>query len=83
MNIGSGERIKIRLIIDRGSVEVFANQGEVSISMLYYPDPSDMNLEFFSVGGSAEIDFMEAYRLESIWLKREQELGYYRTSGNK
>jgi hypothetical protein len=41
-------------------------------------DPSDMNLEFFSTGGPVEIDFMEAYRLESIWLKREQELGYYR-----
>ncbi len=78
MTIGSDDKIKISLIIDRGSVEVFANQGEVSISMLFYPDPSDMNLEFFSVGGSAEIDFMEAYRLQSIWLKREQELGYYR-----
>ncbi len=78
MAIGSDEKIKISLIIDRGSVEVFANRGEVSISMLFYPDPSNMNLEFFSTGGSAEIDFMEVYRLQSIWLKREQELGYYR-----
>jgi sucrose-6-phosphate hydrolase SacC (GH32 family) len=83
MTIGSDEKIKISLIIDRGSVEVFANQGEVSISMLFYPDPSDMNLEFFSAGGSAVIDYMEAYRLESIWLKREQELGYYRSSEGK
>ncbi len=78
MTIGSDEKIKISLIIDRGSVEVFANQGEVSISMLFYPDPSDMNLEFFSTAGSAEIDYLEVFRLQSIWLKREQELGYYR-----
>jgi len=78
MTIGSDEKIKLSLIIDRGSVEVFANQGEVSISMLFYPDPSERDLEFFTSDGSAEIDYMEAYRLQSIWLKREQELGYYR-----
>ena len=78
MTMGSDEKIKISLIIDRGSVEVFANQGEVSISMLFYPDPSDMNLEFFSTAGSAKIDYLEVFRLQSIWLKREQDLGYYR-----
>ncbi len=71
--------IKLRLIIDRNSIEIFANQGEVTYSNLFYPDPSNMNLEMTSSGGAVRINFMEAYRLESIWLKREQELGYYRT----
>ncbi len=76
-------KIKLRLIIDRSSIEVFANEGEVTFSNLFYPDPSNMNLELFFTGGSARINYMEAYRLKSIWLKREQELGYYRTSNNK
>ncbi len=70
--------IKLRLIIDRNSVEVYANQGEVTFTKLYYPDPSNLNLEYFSEGGNSTIELMEAYRLESIWLEREQELGYER-----
>jgi hypothetical protein len=52
----------------------------VTFTKLFYPDPSNMNLEFFSVGGSSKLNLMEVYRLQSIWLKREQELGYFRDS---
>ena len=72
--------VKLRMIVDRGSVEVYANQGEITFTKLFYPDPSNMNLELFSKGGTARIRAMEAYRLHSIWLKREQELGYFRDS---
>lgn len=76
--IPTENRIKLRLIIDRSSVEIFANQGEVSFAKYFYPDPSNMNLSLTSVGGEFRIDKMEIYRLESIWLEREQELGYRR-----
>ncbi|MEI8224500.1 MAG: glycoside hydrolase family 32 protein [Bacteroidota bacterium] len=76
-------KIKLRLIIDRSSVEVFANKGEVTFSTIFYPDPSNLKLEFFSTGGLFKLNNMEAYRLSSIWLKREQELGYSRESDNK
>ncbi len=76
-------KIRLRMIIDRNSVEVYANQGEVTFTKLFYPDPSNMNLEFFTKGGSARIESMEIYRLMSIWLKREQELGYYRDGVKK
>ncbi|MDE0623955.1 MAG: GH32 C-terminal domain-containing protein, partial [Bryobacterales bacterium] len=72
--------VKLRMIVDRGSVEVYANQGEITFTKLFYPDPSNMDLELFSKGGTARITAMEAYRLRSIWLKREQELGYFRDS---
>ena len=71
-------KIKLRFIIDRNSVEIFANQGEVTFTRLFYPDPANMNLSLAAVGGAFKIDEMEVYRLESIWLKREQELGYHR-----
>ncbi|MYC68024.1 MAG: glycoside hydrolase family 32 protein [Acidobacteriia bacterium] len=76
-------RVKLRMIVDRGSVEVYANQGEITFTKLFYPDPSNMDLELFSEGGTARIRAMEAYRLQSIWLKREQELGYFRDSANR
>ena len=70
--------VKLRMIVDRGSVEVYANQGEVTFTKLFYPEPSNLDLELFSKGGTAKIRALEVYRLQSIWLKREQELGYYR-----
>ena len=72
--------VRQRMILDRGSVEVYANQGEVTFTKLFYPDLSNMNMEFYSEGGTARIRAMEVYRLRSIWLKREQELGYFRDS---
>ena len=76
-------KIKLRFIIDRSSVEVFANEGGVCFSNLFYPDPNNRNLELVSAGGICRLTNMEAYRLSSIWLKREQELGYFRTNDKK
>ena len=71
-------KIKLRFIIDRNSVEIYANQGEITFTRLFYPDPANMNLGLSAKGGEFKIQKMELYRLESIWLKREQELGYKR-----
>jgi fructan beta-fructosidase len=76
--IAKDKKIKLRFIIDRNSIEIYANQGEVTFTRLFYPDPANKNLSLSSVGGSFHINSMEFYRLESIWLKREQELGYKR-----
>lgn len=71
-------KIRLRFIIDRNSVEVYANQGEASITRLFYPEAANKKLRLYAVGGAAEVSALEVYRLESIWLKREQELGYTR-----
>jgi fructan beta-fructosidase len=70
--------IKLRFIIDRNSVEIYSNFGEVTVSRLFYPEESNMNLTLTTVDGNVTIKNMEVYHLESIWLKREQELGYMR-----
>ncbi|PKQ45384.1 glycoside hydrolase family 32 protein [Confluentibacter flavum] len=70
--------IKLRFIIDRNSIEIYANQGEVSITRLFYPDADNKNLGLSPIGGNCRINNLEVYKLESIWLKREQELGYDR-----
>lgn len=81
--IPKDNKIKLRFIIDRNSVEIYANEGEVTFTRLFYPDPSNMNLSLTSTEGECTIDLMEVYKLESIWLKREQELGYKREAVNK
>jgi fructan beta-fructosidase len=74
--------LKLRFIIDRNSVEVYTNEGETSITRLFYPDASNKNIGL-TAAGEAKIQLMELYRLESIWLKREQELGYQRETLQK
>jgi fructan beta-fructosidase len=69
--------VKLRVIIDRNSVEIFANEGETSISRLFYPEMDITNLGL-TTDGQCKIVNLEVYPLKSIWFKREQELGYYR-----
>ncbi|MDH3651826.1 MAG: glycoside hydrolase family 32 protein [Saprospiraceae bacterium] len=69
--------VTFRFIVDRNSIEVFCNRGEVTFTKLFYPDEDNQDLEIFT-DGSAHISTMEVYRLQSIWLQREQELGFYR-----
>jgi len=72
------QKMKIRVIIDRNSLELFVNEGEISYSSLFYPNENDMGLKFSSLGGNLTNVNLELYKLSSIWLKREQELGLFR-----
>jgi fructan beta-fructosidase len=76
--LATNNSITLRFIIDRNSIEVFANQGEVTFSKLFYPEPSNTRLSLLPSGGPIKINFMEVYRLQSVWLKKEQDLGYFR-----
>lgn len=44
------ERLQLRLIVDRASVEVFANDGLAVITDLIYPSSSSLGLSFFCNG---------------------------------
>jgi len=71
-------KIKLRFIIDRNSVEIYANEGEETVTRLFYPDASNKKLALTTSGGSMIVENLELYRLESIWLRKERELGYKR-----
>ncbi|MFC0772391.1 glycoside hydrolase family 32 protein [Terrimonas alba] len=74
----ANNQVKLRFIVDRNSIEIYANEGEVTFTRLFYPDASNMNLGLSASEGECQVLNLELYRLESIWLKREQELGYKR-----
>lgn len=76
--ISTENKLKLHLIVDRNSVEIYVNQGEASITRLFYPNPSNKKLGLTAGGGFMSVASLELYRLESIWLKKEQELGYHR-----
>jgi sucrose-6-phosphate hydrolase SacC (GH32 family) len=60
-------RIRIRILVDRTSVEVFGNNGEVVIPCCFLPGEMDQGLELFALGGAARIASMSIYKLKSIW----------------
>jgi len=68
--------INFKILLDRSSVEVFGNNGIVSITQIFFPDLSNSSIGLFSNGGKIKVKSMEVNRLESIWLALNQQLGH-------
>ncbi|MGG1679530.1 glycoside hydrolase family 32 protein [Neobacillus sp. NRS-1170] len=57
-------RIKFHVFVDRSSIEVFANNGEITITSLIFPDSSSKGIELFSKGGNVKLLSLDIYRLK-------------------
>ncbi len=64
-------RITIQMLVDRTSIETFANEGKVSMSSCFLPETKDMPLETYCTSGSVNIISLEIYQLKSIWNNTE------------
>ncbi|MGP4052284.1 GH32 C-terminal domain-containing protein [Streptomyces sp. 2A115] len=60
-------KVKLRILVDWSSVEVFGGNGEAVITDQIFPDPSSTGVEVFAEGGTATLDQMRAWQLKSIW----------------
>ncbi|MFD0670844.1 PfkB family carbohydrate kinase [Cohnella sp. GCM10027633] len=63
----AGNRIKLRVIVDRSSVEVFAENGLLVLTDLIFPDPSSIGVALYSKGGDVKVDNLVCYPLKSIF----------------
>jgi fructan beta-fructosidase len=69
-------KLRLRILVDRSSVEIYADDGEVTFSLIDL-EKKDQNLRFFATGGKATIVSLEVDCLESIWPDRHAgETGY-------
>ena len=55
-------KLSLRLLIDRYSAEIFINDGEQTMSVTYYTDPSAQDV-YFKANGPAYMD-IEKYDLQ-------------------
>ena len=62
-----GGRIKLRLLVDRASLEVFGHDGAVTLSSCYLPLPGDVSLACFTTGAPATLRSLQVRELKSIW----------------
>ena len=62
-------RIRLRVIVDRTSVEIFANDGRIYMPCQLRADDDNKSLALFARGGTARATSIEVRELESIWKK--------------
>jgi fructan beta-fructosidase len=60
-------RVRLRILIDRTTIEVYANDGRVPMSFCWLPKPGDRRPGLFAVGGSAKIVSLRVHELKSAW----------------
>ena len=59
--------IKLRILVDRTSIEVFANDGEVSMTSCFLPKEKSTGLEFYTKDGNVTIRSLRVSKLKSSW----------------
>jgi len=60
-------RIKLRVLADRASIEVFGNGGRVAISSPRVPTAGERDIRLYCTGGSTRIVSLTVHELQSAW----------------
>ncbi len=60
-------KLKLRVVVDRTSIETFAQDGQVSLTGCFLP--KDQGLALFSRGGTARVRSLVVHELTSAWEK--------------
>jgi sucrose-6-phosphate hydrolase SacC (GH32 family) len=59
--------LRLHLLVDRSSIEIFANGGQLYMPMGIHPAAECGDLELFSRGGTAQVRMLRLCALRSIW----------------
>jgi fructan beta-fructosidase len=61
------ERVKLRVFVDRSSIEVFANDGERVLSERIYPPVGSDGIELYAKSADARVASFTIWQLDSVW----------------
>jgi sucrose-6-phosphate hydrolase SacC (GH32 family) len=59
--------LRLRILVDRGSLEVFGNGGAVAVSVHALHDPANLSVATICEGGAARLSRFESFALRSVW----------------
>ena len=62
-------RFTLHVLVDRTSVEVFGNDGRLSMTSCFLPADDNLGLGVYASGGTAKIVSLKVWELRSIWPK--------------
>lgn len=63
----AGEHLKLRILVDRGSIEVFVGDGREAISSFSFPGDGPRAIELSSESGTIAVQSLKVHRLGTIW----------------
>jgi sucrose-6-phosphate hydrolase SacC (GH32 family) len=63
-------KIKLELLIDRASIEIYANDGQAVISNCFTPNEKSDGFVLFTNGGELGVVNIDAYKIESVWSQK-------------
>lgn len=66
-------KVKVRILLDRLSIETFGNDGEVSMTNMIIPVPEAASLSLQAQGGDVFIESLKVHEVESTWKKKTEE----------
>jgi sucrose-6-phosphate hydrolase SacC (GH32 family) len=64
-------RIRVHILVDRTSIEVFVNEGHVGFTSCCLPDPANRSLAL-NASSAVSVRSMKVYPLRSAWVKTEK-----------
>ena len=59
--------VRLELLVDRVSIEIFGNDGEVYMPMGVIPKPDAQGITAFAQGGTAQLIHMQVFEMQSAW----------------
>lgn len=69
--LSENEELRLRILVDQSSIEIFTNEGDKVFSALTFPSELQTGIEIFSDGGKTELLEFKMWELRSIWKKNE------------
>jgi levanase len=64
-----GRLLQLHILVDRSSVEVFANNGRAVITDQIFPHFGSNKMSIYATGGTARIVNLTVRRMHSIWTR--------------
>jgi len=62
-------KISFEILLDRASIEIFANDGQTVISNCFTPAEGAEDVVLYTIGGELGINKLDVYEMKSIWKK--------------
>ncbi|NQU88580.1 MAG: glycoside hydrolase family 32 protein [Mariniphaga sp.] len=63
-------KIQLEILLDRSSLEIYANNGQLVMSSCITPLEENKTMEFISRGGELVIDRLDVYEMNSAWREK-------------
>lgn len=60
-------RLELRVLLDRTSIELFGNHGDVTLSGVFFADPANRDLALTASGGAAQVHRLVVHELRPVW----------------